>query len=184
MKYFLKLGLILLIISAIASGILAFINSITRPLIEENERREKEEARLDVLPEAVTFDSLTVLNEETVYTAKDDSGIIVGYTFIACKYGYSSNVKTMVGLKPDLSINKVKIISQAETPGLGANCVKPEFQAEFADKTENELKVDKDGGDIISLTGATITTRTIANSIKEGLNKLKNIILTEEEVTE
>ncbi|MBT5420727.1 MAG: hypothetical protein HOK80_07530, partial [Candidatus Cloacimonetes bacterium] len=33
-------------------------------------------------------------------------------------------------------------------------------------------KVDKDGGTIVSLTGATITTRTIANSIRSAMDKL------------
>ena len=78
----------------------------------------------------------------------------------------------MVGVNTDLIIEKIKIISQAETPGLGANCEKPEFQEQFSGKQKTEMKVDKDGGTIVSLTGATITTRTIANSIKAAMDKL------------
>lgn len=98
---------------------------------------------------------------------------MVGYTFVAAKNGYSSNVKTMVGLKPDFSINKIKIIFQSETPGLGANSEKPEFQQQFSGKTLTDLKVDKDGGSIKSLTGATITSRAVTNSINEGITILK-----------
>lgn len=186
MKYYLKLGLVLLIITAVASGILAFINSFTDPVIKLNELKQKEEARKEVQPEAVSFDSIGVINAETAYAAKAEDGTLLGYTFMATKYGYSSDVKTMVGLRSDLSINKIKIISQSETPGLGANCANPEFQGKFANLKYDDLQVDKDGGNIVSITGATITTRTVTNSIKEALDTL-NSIITEaaiEEVTE
>ena len=191
MKYFFKLGFVLLVITVIASGVLAYINSITKPIIEENQRKAKEEARMEVLPEAATFDSISYLNEETVYIGKNEEGYIVGYTFVASLYGYSSDVKTMVGVTPDLKVNRIKIIEQKETPGLGANCEKPEFQQQFENKNKSEMTVDKDGGNIISITGATITTRTLAQSIKLGLGFIEGIAgkieieeATKEEVTE
>jgi electron transport complex protein RnfG len=184
MKYYLTLGLVLLVITVISSGILAYINSFTEPIIQENQRVAKEEARMEVMPDATIFDSLSVFNEESVYAAKDDEGKIVGYTFMASLYGYSSDVKTMVGITPELKLKKIKIIEQKETPGLGANCVNPEFQELFIDKYEHELLVDKDGGSITSLTGATITTRTIANSIRNGIINLEQILTTQQETEE
>ncbi len=170
MKYYIKLGFILFIITAIASGVLAYLNTLTQPIIEENQRVAQEKARKEVLPSAVTFEE--VLGELTYHIGKDAEENIVGYTFVASLYGYSSEVKTMVGVNTDLVIEKIKIIFQAETPGLGANCEKPEFQEQFSGKQKTEMKVDKDGGTIESLTGATITTRTIANSIKAAMDKL------------
>ncbi len=185
MKYYLKLGFVLLIITAIASGVLAYLNTITQPIIEENQRIAQEKARKEVLPSAITFEEVfdeEVLDEEVLdeevagdliyHIGKDADGNVVGYTFVASLYGYSSDVKTMVGVNTDLVIEKIKIISQAETPGLGANCEKAEFQEQFSGKQKVEMKVDKDGGTIVSLTGATITTRTIANSIKTTMDKL------------
>ncbi|RLC55844.1 MAG: hypothetical protein DRH89_06870 [Candidatus Cloacimonadota bacterium] len=175
MKYYIKLGFILFIITAIASGVLAYMNTLTQPIIEENQRVAQEKARKEVLPSAITFEE--VIKEEVTgdliyHIGKDAGGNIVGYTFVASLYGYSSDVKTMVGVNTDLIIEKIKIISQAETPGLGANCEKPEFQTQFSEKQETDMKVDKDGGNIVSLTGATITTRAITNSIKAALDKL------------
>lgn len=175
MKYFLRLGFVLLVITTVASGILAYINSLTEPIIKENQRKAKEEARMEVLPEAVSFDSISYLNEEVIYAGKNSEGQLAGYTFVASLYGYSSNVKTMVGVTPEFKVNKIKIIEQTETPGLGANCTKPEFQSQFEGKNANTMAVDKDGGKIVSITGATITTRTIANSIRTGLKFLKEI---------
>jgi Na+-translocating ferredoxin:NAD+ oxidoreductase subunit G len=170
MKYYLKLGFILFIITAIASGVLAYLNTLTQPIIEENQRVAQEKARKEVLPSAITFEEVT--GELTYHIGKDAEENVVGYTFVASLYGYSGDVKTMVGINTDLIIEKIKIISQAETPGLGANCEKPEFQEQFSGKQKAEMKVDKDGGTIVSLTGATITTRTIANSIKAAMDKL------------
>ena len=170
MKYYLKLGFILFIITAIASGVLAYMNTLTQPIIEKNQRIAQEKARKEVLPSAITFEK--VIGDITYHIGKDAGGNIVGYTFVASLYGYSSDVKTMVGINTDLIIEKIKIISQAETPGLGANCEKPEFQTQFSEKQETDMKVDKDGGNIVSLTGATITTRAITNSIKAALDKL------------
>jgi len=172
MKYYLQLGFVLLLITALASGILAYINGLTAPIIEENQRLTKENARKEVMPDAVSFEKIGIYNEEGVFAAKNDTGEIVGFTFLASLYGYSSDVKSMIGVTKDMVVNKIKVISQTETPGLGANCEKPEFQAQFSNKDLQQMKVDKDGGSIESLTGATITTRTIANSIKNGMEYL------------
>ena len=175
MKYYFRLGFVLLVITAVASGILAYINSFTEPIIKKNQREAKEEARMQVLPEAVSFDSISFLNEEVIYAGKNNEGQLAGYTFVASLYGYSSDLKTMVGVTPDFKVNKIKIIEQTETPGLGANCTKPEFQFQFENKNETVMLLDKDGGEIVSITGATITTRTITNSIRTGLKFLKEI---------
>jgi electron transport complex protein RnfG len=73
----------------------------------------------------------------------------------------------------------IKIISQKETPGLGALCVNSEpfngkkwSTLQFVGKGIGDLKVDKDGGPIVSITGATITSRAITNSIKDKLSTL------------
>ncbi|HPR18562.1 MAG TPA: RnfABCDGE type electron transport complex subunit G [Candidatus Cloacimonadota bacterium] len=175
MKYYLKMGLVLLIITVIASGILAYVNGLTKPIIQENQRKTKEEARKEVLPTAATFEEIGNFNGESIFAGKDADGNLVGYTFLASLYGYSSDVKSMVGVSNDLIVNKIKVISQTETPGLGANCVKPEFQAQFSQKGLTGMKVNKDGGPIESITGATITSRAVTNSIRNGLIRLEKI---------
>jgi electron transport complex protein RnfG len=96
---------------------------------------------------------------------KKGSKELLGYTFTAGKTGYSSKVLTMAGLDPQFNIINIKVIDQAETPGLGANCTAPSFSDQFKGKTQEDMLVDKDGGPIKSLCGATITTRAKANSL-------------------
>jgi len=199
MNYFVKLGLVLLIITAIASGILAFVNDLTKEQIEKNKADAQEEARQEVLPKAVRFEEKKITlpakekeanplkkQEETgprefVYFAGYNSeDELAGYTFVASKYGYSSEVKTMVGVGNDLKVLKIKVIEQAETPGLGANAATDAFQDIFNGKSQNQLKVTKDGGEIESLTGATITSRAVTGSIAEGLKVLSETVSGEE----
>jgi electron transport complex protein RnfG len=184
MKYYIKLGSILLITCAIAAGVLAYINGLTAPKIAAVKQAEAEKARLEVMvddqltAENIKFDKkfldVDVKGDSIFYyiASMKDADQAVGYILTAAKYGYSSNVKTVVGLTADFKIKKIKVIDQAETPGLGAKCVNPDFAPRFKDLAVDALKVDKDGGSIKSITGATITTRTVANSIKESMQKL------------
>jgi electron transport complex protein RnfG len=191
MSYYLKLGLVLLIITAIASGILAFVNAQTADKIMANKVLAEEEARRQVLPQASRFQqqSVTLPADEQeanplkkqadtgprqflYYSGYNDSDELVGYTFVASKYGYSSEIKTMVGVDLEFEVASIKVIEQAETPGLGANAATEVFQSRFAGLAHRQLKVSRDGGAIESLTGATITSRAITNSIADGLQIL------------
>ncbi len=168
-----RMGLVLLIITLIASGLLAIIYSKTAPIIAENKRLEEERARKSVLPQADHFQDVKENDNIIYYKGLDKHNRLVGYTFKCEKYGYSSNVQTMVGIDTLFNIVAIKVVSQQETPGLGANCAVPEFAEKFKNKNPEKIKVDKDGGNIDSITGATITTRTITNSIKEKFLEIK-----------
>lgn len=171
MKYIIQLGLILLIFCAVASGILAFVNSKTQPVITARKLLEEEQTRRALLPDAASFELNTAAADSNFvyYTAKDSTSQVIGYAIIAEKAGYSSVVKSMVALDPQYKIISMKVIDQNETPGLGSNCTREDFPPQFTGLSFDELLVDKDGGSIKSLTGATITTRAISNSIREAM---------------
>ena len=200
MNYFIKLGLVLLLITVIASGILAYVNGITADKIKANKVMAEQEARKEVLSDASRFEQRTVTLPAIVeepnplknkadegprqfmyYLGYDKDDKLAGYTFVASLYGYSSEVKTMVGVDLEMSISKIKVIEQSETPGLGANASTAEFQGRFLGMNQEQLKVDKDGGTIKSLTGATITSRAVTNSIADGLKILADAVSGEAE---
>ncbi len=182
MKFYLKLGLILLAFCIVATALLAYINSVTAPRIAEQKRLEAEKAREELIPGASFGDPVAIPLEPgkqlEYYIARDpkDPTRILGYVFITDKYGYSSSVKTMAAVDSTFRIINIKVIEQAETPGLGANCVSdPDFSAQFRTLGTDDLKVDKDGGTKVkSLTGATITTRAITNSLKEAIQIVRD----------
>ncbi len=177
MKIYLRLSLILLAFCVVATALLAFVNSATKPRIDELQTKAADEARSTLIPCAVfELKQIAVPEADSIeyYEAKDEkTGELKGYTFTASKAGYSSNVKTMAALDPEFNVINIQVIEQAETPGLGANCTQESFAAKFKGLAPDELLVDKDGGKIVSLTGATITTRAIANSLRETVNLIK-----------
>ncbi len=176
MKYYLKLSGILLLICVVASGTLAFVNKKTAPKIEKIAVEEKEAAMLFVLPETKKF-SKQSFGDFTYFLAEDASGAVIGYVFVASGFGYSSYIKTVVGLKKDFTVNCIKVIHQAETPGLGARCVERKWQDQFDGKKLSQIAVKKDGGDIVSITGSTITSRAVANSISAGIRQLESAVV-------
>ena len=56
----------------------------------------------------------------------------------------------------------------SETSGLGSNASKPAFKDQFIGKS-GTLAVSKDGGEIEALTGATITSRGVTESVNSAL---------------
>lgn len=173
MKYYLKLGVILMAICAIATGILAYVNSVTEPKIEALKAEEAVKSREELIPDC-DFEEVSLRDDFSYFIATDkETKELKGYTFTSQKKGYGSTIKTMAGLDPEFRVIGIKIIDQSETPGLGANCTKESFTSQFAGKTPEQLVVDKDGGPIKSLSGATITSRAIASSLKEEIEAIK-----------
>jgi Na+-translocating ferredoxin:NAD+ oxidoreductase subunit G len=180
MNAYVKLGVILFLISAIFSGMLAFVNKVTAPKIAANKEQTAIEARMQVLPDAKSFDQKND-GDFVYFVARNDSGKAIGYVFTARKRGYSSTVETMVGVDDKFVIKSIKVLNQAETPGLGDKYQKyptdkdPLFAKQFPGKTLADMKVVKDGGPITTFSGATITGRTITNSINEALEHLSKL---------
>lgn len=192
MGFILKLTFILMLVTGIAAGSLSLVNMKTKPIIEEYKRAEEARAREEVIEGGKTYvlcDSASDFSYYKVFS--DDEALqLLGYVFTARGKGYSSTIVTVTGLDTDFNITGIKITSQQETPGLGAKSQEtlygesePWFQRQFfknqrEDEGSNSLNgltvaVDKDGGAVHSITGATITGRAIANSIKECAKNLK-----------
>ena len=184
MKEILKLGGILLLVTAIAGAALSMVNAITKPRIEEQKRLVTQRALIIALPNANPEAIEPVFENETVnyyigYNTPEKQNI-VGYAFVAKGPGYSSVIETMVGVDTTGTIMGIKIMQQVETPGLGTKIEEVRygessswFQDQFLNRQTDRLVVDKDGGDIISVTGATISCRAVANSIKKGIGGLE-----------
>ena len=193
MGYILKLAVILMIVAGIAAGALGLVNMKTRPIIEEYKRMQQEQARSEVMKDGAAFvlcDSSSTLPYYEVYADTEKENLI-GYIFTAYGKGYSSTISTVTGIDTSYQMVGIKITFQQETPGLGAKAEEisygedsPWFQRQYFMKQRLHdgddpldaltLAVDKDGGLVHSITGATITGRAISNSIKAAANTLKD----------
>jgi Na+-translocating ferredoxin:NAD+ oxidoreductase subunit G len=183
----LKLGVILMIYSLVAGASLAYVNILTKQQISTNQTAAENTARAEVLSGMTGgFEPKGEMEVDGYQDpwwigykdqAKTTPG---GYVFIASGKGYSSVVRTMVGVSLDGKITGIKVIFQQETPGLGTKVVEvrygekdPWFYRQFVGKSADaNLRVKKDGGVIDAMTGATVTPRAITDSINKGLAAL------------
>ena len=181
MKDIVKLGGLLMLITAIAATALAGIYGITKPRIDLQKQMALENALTIALPQADKDAIYPIQDDQTgevlYYRGYEstDTTDLVGYAFVAKEPAYSSVIETMVGVDTTGEIIGLKILDQKETPGLGTRIeevkygeTEPWFQQQFIDKQADKVAVDKDGGDIQSITGATISSRAVTKSIVSG----------------
>lgn len=177
MKETLRLGGVLLCITSICAGLLGVVNMITIPLIEQAKQEATTKAIQQLLPNAtevsVKADSNDELIEE-VYIAFDGETYI-GSVVKVLTPGYGDVIELMVGIKEDLSVAGIQILSHAETPGLGANMTQEHFVDQFRDKKNNltSTKMSPKADEIQVITGATITTEAVINGVNKVLDYMR-----------
>lgn len=189
MAEMLKLGLVLMLVALVAAVALGLVNSRTAPMIAEQKEMDKQNAMRQVAGnlspgDSLRFDSLTVEGLENPYAGVDHTLEVVkvsvppdtstvGYLFIAYGKGYSSTIQTMVGVDAGGTVAGSSILLQQETPGLGANVENPSKLIEnFSGRSAQGIVLAKDGGNIDAITGSTITSRAVTNSVREGLEAM------------
>lgn len=173
-----KLGLNLLIISAVAALLLALTNSVTASTIAQRNEQANAEARKLVLESAQDFEEVKDVKTDNskgvevseIYEAKDASGNTVGYTLKVLPSGYGGTIELMVGIDSAKGqVSGINVVSNSETAGLGAKSTDPEFSDQYKGKPLEELSVLKNGtpGDteIKAISGATITSTAVTNGV-------------------
>jgi Na+-translocating ferredoxin:NAD+ oxidoreductase subunit G len=99
-------------------------------------------------------------------------GEAIGLAFIAEGKGYGGTIDILVGIKPDEeSLQGIRIITQQETPGLGAKISSAEFLDQFSGIALEEVALTRNGGKIDAITGATISSRAVVNAVEEAIMK-------------
>jgi electron transport complex protein RnfG len=176
--------LTLVVITLISGFLLGYVNQITLAPKAKVAAERKIQALQAVLPpfdndlmrDVVKFKSPDSADSIEIYKATQ-KGFIQGYAMMGTsEKGFSGTVKTMIGFKPDGSINNIVVLEQKETPGLGTKMKEAKFIKQFLGKNPAtfNLKVKKDGGQVDALTGATISTRAFSETVQSSFELLKN----------
>ncbi len=169
MKEMLQYGLTLMIICAMATGLLAGVNSFTKSEIIARAQAEQDASLKEVMPEATNFAAVET-NGEVIYYKAYKNDALLGAAFKTTAKGYSSEIETMVGMTKDGQIAAIKVLSQNETPGLGSRVAEPSFTGQFANKSLEGLN------EISAITGATISSTAVMNSVKTKAEEIFNLI--------
>ena len=166
----LVLGVTCLVCSALLGGAYA----LTKEPIDKAAAAKTEKAIAQVLPH---FTEVQYNQEGRYYTATDGDAV-VGYAIESTTVGFGGNLTLMVGVTPDGVVYNTSVLSQSETPGLGAKC---NTDAKFMDQwrgfdpSVKALSVKKDGGDVDAITASTITSRAYTLAVANALETFKKI---------
>jgi electron transport complex protein RnfG len=202
-----KMTISLVAFAAIACVALAFVYAGTKDAIDGHAAKDLQAAQQQLFPKAQKFTEINVKSDDPTVTfdadtnngkvtkryqwAATEGGKLAGVEIRASSAGFQDNVQALVGIDLTGAITGVKILYDADTPGLGQNAVndsyfvsgvqkgkqiskldKVTFQKQFSKSAKNpgltatdNIKVQKDGGDVIALTAATITSRAVSRIV-------------------
>lgn len=163
-----KFTITLTLVCIVAALVLGGTYSVTKPLIAVQQEKEQKQALEKVIESADDYKK-KIIDDKPYYEAYKDNKLI-GYAIFADGDGYSGKIEMLVGIDTEGVVGGIEILSQSETPGLGARCCEikrgekfPWFLKQFKHKKASELSLKN----IEALTGATITTEAIIDGVKE-----------------
>ncbi|MDA8433174.1 MAG: RnfABCDGE type electron transport complex subunit G [Nitrospiraceae bacterium] len=181
-KDIVKITLNLVIVYLIGGLILSLVYAKAAPQIYKNNEETEKKALKELMPDA---DSVEKMGEwephekPAKYFVAKKNGQVIGYIVQSFGKGYSSFINTFIAVDTNFTVEKIKVLSHNETPGLGDGIEEPWFQAQFKGKTLDHLKVIKGEtkDDIQALSGATISSRAVTeDAVKHGVEFLMKTI--------
>lgn len=162
-----QLVIILFAIAAITALLLGLVNMVTAPVIANNAAEKNAKAMAAVL-EADSYTKMEYTGDDANIIAINKAGDVGYVVQVECPNSFGGGLQAMVGVANDGTVTGVEIVKTAETSGLGANAGKDAFKGQFAGLT-GTAAVTKDGGTIVPITGATITSRAVCAGVNSAV---------------
>ena len=184
----LNMVMVLVVVSLVMGGVLAWVNHITEGPIAE----QAEKALAAGIKTVMGGEKLTVVANDTIHktidgkdatfvvhktqnSRKQDLGVAVESTTM----GFGGELKVLVGFDTDGNITGYTILQHAETPGLGAKADKWFQEGQKGDiigksPAQKPLVVKKDGGEVDAITASTITTRAFLKAVNQAYDAYAN----------
>lgn len=152
--------LTLLLICAVMAVLMAVTNTITAPIIEQNQAAAANDALKVVMPGGEGFEKMDVSGYTLPATVSEVySEASGGYVFQLTTTGYSSGLVILCGVNADGTISGATCLSSSETLG---------YEKTFGENFIGKNMEGVDGVDTVS--GATRTTGAYRDAMKDALN--------------
>ena len=185
----LRSALVLGAFGLMGSALVAIGFALTQDRIEANDRAALLEKLHEVVPpgmhdndmfvDVIEVRSPSLLGSERplpVYRAREGGQPVAVALAVTAPDGYTGPIRLLVGIRYDGTLTAVRVLSHAETPGLGDR-IEPErsdwIQAfagrSLASPEPEGWAVERDGGVFDQLTGATVTSRAVVDAVYDAL---------------
>ena len=182
-------GVILAVLAAICTALVAITHSTTAPRIAANAQAYLEQSLQPVL-EGLEYDgklsesTLVIASPHdlpgtepvTVYRVYADGAPVAALFIVTAKDGFTGPIKLLVGIDASGAVSGVRVLEHRETPGLGdlIEASKSDWIEQFRNRSlvnpdRNLWAIKRDGGVYDQLTGASITPRSVIKAIKQTL---------------
>ena len=168
----LKISLKLLLICAVIAGVVAFVYSATIDAYNLNLKNEQKIALQGIFADS---DEDVIDFEEMAYSAEGVNSIYdvssnlehVGYCVNIIGKGFGGDMTLIIGYDTNGSLKGIKIISHAETPGVGTKALSDSHLSQYVGMG-GELTISKSSAsDIVAVSGATISSKAIHATVNK-----------------
>jgi len=179
----------MIVITAVFTFVLAFINENTKDIIERQDKLRVEESILYVNGIDYTDDANSIestfsenIGEETLegisYYIYKESDTVKGYTFKFSGTGLWGTITGYIALSPDFNeILGVDFISHSETPGLGGRIDESWYKEQYRGldvESQPFVSYTSSGGTLDAITGATLTSNSVTDMLNAFIADIKN----------
>ncbi len=184
----LRLSVTLFVIAGLMALLVAFVNNVTAPVIEQRSAENISKALNEVLPEADSFVETTV--DVTSITSSDGkdtaidgvwkavaNGENIGYCVKVLPQGYGGIIETIVALSTDGKVLDTCIVSMSETSGIGTKIQDENFLSQFIGKSSSITAVTgaPSNNEIAVISGATKSSKAYLRGINAAISVVKQI---------
>ena len=181
-----KMILVLTSIGIISGLLLAGVDWATKERISANLQKELEEAVIQVVPGTVSSQKIYEEKGFTIYSGKDANGKILGYAINSEVGGFQDKIIFLLGTNEEFcKINRLHILDQKETPGLGAKITNETAFLQFWENRDcrqqimlRKPPVDKETlgpSEVNTITGATVSSESVLSGVNATFQKIKTL---------
>lgn len=177
MRTYIKTAITLFLICAVCATLCGVVNSITAPVIAENQRNTDKKALAAVsgglFPgDTVEVDGMDSINTVTPLYKDSSMKELGGYSLNLTGKGYGGEFTIIASYYLDGSLISAKMTSDSETAGLGKKAENDWYMAMFSGLGGNdplpESKNDLNDSNAEIVSGATITFTGVSNALRIG----------------
>lgn len=192
LKIVLRSTLVLIFYAVIGTAVVAFTFNLTKGAIATNQSNVLSSQINELIPEnmynntihtdrlvleASKAPTIGASGPTTIYRARMNQLPVALAITTDAPDGYGGAITLLIAIRAqDMSLLGVRVISHAETPGLGdkIDLAKGPWILDFNDKSldnpsEEKWRVKKDGGVFDQFSGATVTPRAVVNAVRRTL---------------
>lgn len=168
--------IVLVVICLVCSALLAVLNDVTAPIIEENSKAETLAAYLSVLPEGTTDADMTELEDLTTPDVQGAVTTSSGAAAVkAASSGYSGkDVTVYVAFDATGAISNISVDASTQTTGIGSKTMNESFWSGFLgwDASQHVSA----GNPVDTIAGATISSNAVISAYNSAIDCYNNEI--------